>query len=123
MNEKVRISLLEPHILENVILEGVDLDVPDIHQIKEENLQLAHGVPYVILVVSEPHCTITQDALQLTASKEFQQLTKAKALLISNLPHRIIGNFYMKLKRPAIKTKIFNDREKAMSWLRSELKR
>lgn len=123
MKEKFSVSLLEPQIVENIVREGVEVEVVDIQRMKEENLRLTNGKPYVVLVVSEPYSTITQDALQLIASRQFQQLTKAKALLVTNLPHRIIGNFYMKLKRPAIKTKLFNDRDKAMVWLRSELKK
>lgn len=123
MKEKIKFFVIEPQILENVILEGVEIDVPEVNFSKAENLKMSEGKPYVLLITSQPFSTITPEALSLSASKEFKQNTKAKALLVNNLPHRIVGNFYMKLKRPAIKTKLFNDREKAIKWLRRELKK
>jgi len=123
MTDKIRFSVIEPQILENIILENVEIDVPEVNYSKQQNLKMAGEKPYVILIVSQPYSTITPQALNLSASKEFKQLTKAKALLVNNLPHRIVGNFYMKFKKPAIKTRIFNDRDKAIKWLRKELEK
>lgn len=45
---------------------------------------------------------------------------KAEAILISSLPHRILGNFYLKLTQQVNHlhpVKLFKDNEEAIKWL------
>lgn len=121
--KKVICTKIVDGILENRIIESVEVDVKDVYQAKEDNIALTNGKPYCILVNSGKYTTITKEALELSASPDFKQNTIAKALLIQELPHRIVGNFYMRFKKPAIKTKIFTDRDKALKWLDDELKK
>jgi hypothetical protein len=60
--------------------------------------------------------------MQLISAKDYSDKAIAKALLIENLGHRLVGNFYMRVIKPAMKTKIFTDREKALEWLREVIK-
>jgi hypothetical protein len=43
----------------------------------------------------------------------------AVALLISSPLSRVIGNFFMGLNKPVIPTKLFNDKELALAWLKT----
>lgn len=121
--KKVICTKIFDGILENRIIDSVEIDVKDVYQAKEDNLAITNGKPYCILVNSGKYTTISKEALELSASPDFKQNTIAKALLIQELPHRIVGNFYMRFKKPAIKTKIFTDRAKALIWLKGELKK
>jgi hypothetical protein len=47
----------------------------------------------------------------------------AVALYSNNLTLKIIGNLYIKLKRPASPTKFFDDRSKAIQWLKDQMKK
>ena len=48
---------------------------------------------------------------------KIQKYKIAEALLIDNLPVRIIAKFYMKFNKPSGLVKIFNNKEKAINWL------
>jgi hypothetical protein len=109
---------LEPGIIEDNILTGQHIDVEDIHQIREANLKLSGGNQYVVLVSTGGLSTISKEAMQLISAKDYSDKVMAKALLIENLGHRLVGNFYLRVIKPAMKTKIFTDREKALEWLR-----
>lgn len=121
MSDKVEIRVLEPQIIENRIKEGVEISAEDVKSIKKENTRLAEGKNYGVLIKAQPFLSVSKEAMEVNASKEYQNLTRANALLIDGLPQRILGSFYIKFKKPAIKTKLFNDREKAIEWLRREL--
>lgn len=112
------VSEIEPGILENNILAGKHIDVEDIQNIREANLKLSGGKQYVVLVSTGGLSTISKEAMQLISAKDYSDKAIAKALLIENLGHRLVGNFYLKVIKPAMKTKIFTDREKALEWLR-----
>ena len=119
--KKVHISLVEPGIILNRVKENSTLEVEDVELMKKYNMELAGGKPYCVLIISEPLSTVSKEARALASSKEFQQITIAKAFVTNNLGHIAVGNFYIKVNRPAIKTKVFKSEEKAMKWLRSFL--
>ncbi len=119
--EGVSIQKLSNLILENVVHENVELDVVKLHEIKAANTSLIQESKYGVLVDSHPSSTITKEGRELTSSKEFQQRTIAKALLIRSMPHRLVGKIYIKLNKPHITTKIFDDRKKALEWLENQV--
>jgi hypothetical protein len=113
--------LLEPGIIENAIKPGVHLEVKDMLAIKKSNQAIAEGAAYSVLVTSGHLSSISNEARILTASSEFAEGTIAKALLISSMGHRIVGNFYLTVNRPALPTQIFTERQKALDWLRQKV--
>lgn len=46
------------------------------------------------------------------------QYGKADAFVISALPQKITGNFYLKFFKPKVPTKLFTDKQKAIDWLK-----
>lgn len=117
-NDKHSSKLIEPGIIENTIMPGVHIEVNDIQEIKSNNLGISKGRRYVVLVTSGFLSSISKEARELTASKEFVINTLAKAILVENPGHQLIGNFYLNINKPSIKTKLFTDRAKAIRWLR-----
>lgn len=119
--KNVTILLLRPGIIENIIHDHATLEKEDILEMKQINKQLTAGLPYVVLIDSGTYTDITKEARELIASQEFGEKTIAKALFVRSLGHRIVGQFYIKINKPYINTKIFADREKAIEWLASQL--
>lgn len=115
------VRLVSPAIVENIIHDHVTLDTPEIIEIKEVNKQLTGGRPYAVLVDSGKYTSITREGRELSASKDFQQQTTAKALLVHTLSHRIVGRFYIRMNKPYIKTRIFSDRAAAIQWLEKQV--
>ncbi|MBA3972422.1 MAG: hypothetical protein H0X46_09840 [Bacteroidetes bacterium] len=120
--KNVTILLLRPGIIENIIHDYATLEKEDILEIKQINKQLAGGMPYVVLIDSGSFTDINKEARELLSSREFGENTIAKALFVRSLGHRIVAQFYIRINKPYIKTKIFADREKAIDWLDNELK-
>lgn len=119
--DSVTVRLLAPTIVENIIHDNSEIDVEDIRQLKEINKKLTGGVNYAVLVSSGMMTSITPEARELSADKDFQQKTVAKALLIRSLGHRLVCRFYIKVNKPFIKTKIFSDRNEAIKWLKEQV--
>ena len=84
-------------------------------------MKLAGGKKYVVLASSGHLSTISKEAMTLLASKDYHDLIAGKALLLTNFGHKLVGNFYLQVKKPAMPTKIFENREEAMVWLRELL--
>jgi hypothetical protein len=118
--KKIRIQQIEEGIVENYFLSGESIEVDDFLELKKANIELMNNKPYTVLVTAEELTSFTREAREFVASREYVGITIAKALLISGLGQRIIGNFYMKVNKPYIKTRLFSDRTKAIDWLRKE---
>ncbi|MCC6371663.1 MAG: hypothetical protein IT236_11710 [Bacteroidia bacterium] len=119
--EKARLTLLEEGIIEVYFMGDKTIEVADIMEVRRINLNLSEGRPYAVLVESEDMTSYSRETRELLASKGFMGLTKAKALVFKNLAQRIIGNFYLHVNKPHIKTRLFNDRRKAIIWLKREI--
>lgn len=57
------------------------------------------------------------DARNASASKEGSVFKKADAFIIHSLPQKIIANGYLKINKPAVPTKFFNEVDKAKEWI------
>jgi hypothetical protein len=121
ITESATIRLIAHGIIENIINDNGTLEIENVLEIKEVNKKLSNGQPYAVLVDSGMYGTISKEARELLASKEFAETTIAKALLVRSLGHRIVGKFYIRINKPFIPTKIFSDREEAINWLSLQL--
>lgn len=119
--EKAEAFKLEGIIIENILKEDTTLEPDDVRKIKEMNLSLCEGKPYALIVDPKAGSTITPEARTVLASKEMAGLNIAKAILIYNQKQKIIGNIYLKINKPSVKTRIFTDREKALVWLKHQI--
>lgn len=115
--------MLAENILENFVHDHSTIDVEDVLEMKKHNKAITQGQPYCVLVTTGMITTITKEARELAAGKEFKQQTVAKAILVHSIGHRLVARIYMKVNQPHITTRIFSDREEAMAWLRAELKK
>lgn len=62
---------------------------------------------------------LTPDARDNAKDIEHDSPVAASAIIVKNLPSRIIANFYVKVVRPRINHKIFGNVADAAKWLKS----
>jgi hypothetical protein len=120
---KCRIRLIEPNLIENFVLDHSYIQVDDILEAKRINQELANDQPFVALLTFGKMTEVSQKAREQIANKEHRQNVEAKAILVDNIGHRLLGNFYLYVNKPHIRTKLFTDRQVALKWLRLELKK
>lgn len=65
----------------------------------------------------EPLVDLEPEVRAWASSPEGNKRTIADALLISSLPHKLMGNFYIRYNKPVKPTRIFSSRENALNWL------
>jgi len=119
--EKFDSVLVEEGIIEIVVKEAVQIEVEDLYLIKEANIEVMGDRKYCVIVTSHFLSSISKEARELVASKEYSMNTIAKALIVNSIGQQMVGNFYLKVNRPHIKTKLFSERNKAIEWLRKQL--
>jgi hypothetical protein len=117
-----KMNVYEDGFVDFIVKKDTLVEAKDFWQSKEMSVNYMPGKKFYVLVESEGLFQITMGARDLGASKEYSDHMAAVALYSSNLSLKIIGNLYIKLKRPASPTKFFDDRNKAVQWLREQMK-
>ncbi len=119
--KKIHINLLNKRLVENIMLEGEEIEVEDMREVKKHNLIATQGEKYAVLIVTSDFVGVSKAARELLAGGEIATNTVAYGFLIKNFAQRIVGNYYLRVNKPKTPTKLFTDRLKAIKWLRQEL--
>jgi hypothetical protein len=119
--EKVEAFKLEGVIIENIIKEGVTLEVSDVVKIKEINLRLCENKNYALLVDAKAGSTINDEARSMLASAELAHFNMAKAVILYTQKQKILGNIYLRVNKPHVNTRLFTNRAKALKWLKLQI--
>jgi len=116
--DKVRFQEIETNIIENVVLENVKLEVQDFYEMAEANTIVSRGEPFCLLLEFEPFASVSKEYMEIAKSFGKSDGLMGTAMLTKNLAHKIAGDVYLKIRRPANLTKLFRSKELAVSWLK-----
>lgn len=105
----------------NVIIGTIKVDLMDINVIKdivELRLKVTEDFkPYPFLVNIRDVKNSTKEVRDFLASKKAAERVTVTALLIDSMVSAAIGNFFMRISKPPVPTKIFTDEGEAIKWL------
>jgi len=121
--DKVIIELLDSNLLLISLKENITIEGEDVLEIKKHNLDLMKGNNYAIVFDSGHYTSVSKEARELMTSSKVEKNRVASAFIIYSLSQKILGNFYLKVNKPNVPTKLFSDKEKAITWIKEELKK
>jgi hypothetical protein len=86
------------------------------------SLELVNGTPFYLLVDARNILSNMSHGARayLTNKKEFQELNIAQAIIVNNMPTKILANFYMKFYKQPSPVKLFEDFNEGKTWLLSQ---
>ena len=95
------------------------MDVELLLEIKNISENNHHHAKSCILIEGVGFFNVKKEVRKLGADKKFSSRALAVACYTKNPSLLLIGELYNKINKPAVVTKMFTDREKAMHWLKS----
>ncbi len=104
-------------IIRIVYKDDHEFNINDAKEGLAELEKITHGKEVPILKIPGKYSSIDSDARKFISSEEGMKCSKAEAFVTTFLPHRIIGNFYMKINSPEKPTSFFDTEKKAVEWL------
>ncbi len=114
------VSIREDGILHVEFYEGIEFELEECKELVKKEGILTNGRKAPALHVIGRYAEFSEEVKHYSAD-EGTKFTCAEAYVITSLAHRLIGNFYLKINKPKVPTKIFTDKEKAIDWLRGYL--
>ena len=109
----------ESNILRMNIMEGADIDLNE----SKNNLNafdaISQGNSYSLMLDARTNWNTSKEAREYTAKEESKRDIIGRAILVKSLSSRLFAHFYIKFNHLHSTTRIFNNEEKAIAWLRS----
>ncbi len=115
-------ELIEEGVVYVVYKDKVDIELKDVIETRVISNQLAGGHPYVSIYESGPETIITKEAREISSKNGDIANRKALAIVVSNLAHRLIVNFFINMNKHIYPMKAFNTKEEAIKWAKQHLK-
>ncbi|MCA0431063.1 MAG: hypothetical protein LCH32_11250 [Bacteroidetes bacterium] len=112
-----KVELLKNSIIRVVLYENSTIDFDESYRMNKAIGELSNFKEALVLVVAETGAVITAEARNFSASEQGQAYSIAEALVVTNLAHKIIANFYLKINKPIKPCKVFNAEIDAVNWL------
>ncbi|MBK9283548.1 MAG: hypothetical protein IPM51_04430 [Sphingobacteriaceae bacterium] len=114
------------HVHENALVEFLikkdcRLTENDIWLSRNLSMNYLPGKKFFVLTEAEGAFNPTPGARSAGASKEYSKHVSALALCSNQTVLKILGNLFVQINKPAVKTKFFDDRDKALTWLNQQM--
>jgi hypothetical protein len=88
-------------------------------QMREVFSKLSGGKPTGFIFSADEGFSITKEARENWKNIQHNNPIKAYAIIIANLPQRLVANFFLAMYRPTVTAKLFKTEEEGAAWLRS----
>lgn len=116
--QSARAKVISPDTLFLEVHEGETLTVTESHEIAQWARSQFKG-KYKVLTLPRENAQIEAEVRNYLTAKDRSEYVVADAIVITNLPHRLLADFYMKFNRPDIPTRFFKSYDEALQWLKS----
>src|SRR5438309_261243 len=97
------------------------LEPEDLWLARKQSLEYTPDKKFCVLMEAQDFFQIGTETRRVGASFEYSRDLTAVALCSNNLSLKILGSLYIKINKPPVPTKFFDDRIKAEEWLKSFL--
>jgi hypothetical protein len=105
-------------LIEFLVKENVTLQAEDVWESRDLSVNYIPGKKFYVLFEGDEDAVISGEARRAGASEEYTKHVSALALYSNKAYERIIGSLFLKINKPKVPTEFFDDREKAIAWLR-----
>ena len=120
--KKAIVFLRSDGIVQINIKENVDeLSLDDFIEIVEAIGIVGGGIKRPILSVANGYINVEKEARGFSAGEAGTIYTIADAFVLNSFALKLIGNFYLKIDKPIVPTKMFTNTDYAVQWLKTFL--
>jgi hypothetical protein len=98
-----------------------EIEVQHVKLIVDTLEELGSGKKFPLLITVDEYVLPTPEARAYIATPGSNPFAMAEAYVIRSFPQKLVGNVYLSFNKPARPTRLFNDEEKAVEWLKTFL--
>lgn len=109
-------------LIEFKVKKNITLQEKDVWESRDLSVNYMPNKKFRVLMEAEENFDVSGDARRAGASEEYAKHVAALALYSNKLHETIIGNLFLRINKPIVPTKFFDNRNKALEWLKNVVK-
>ena len=109
----------EDDILLVKMKEGINLGEKEMELLLQDAVELTSPNKYFAIIDTTVVYDSTPEARDFYSESDYSKYRYADAFIVNSLPMRLLVNFFIVFNKPKIPTKMFNNRESALTWIHS----
>ena len=118
------VSLGEDQIVRVMFKKKAEITQESFHILFDVFRDMISGVPYAYIYYAEDgSATVTDDGRRFAKDEEFSFPKICNAVIVTNLAHKLIANFYLKFNKPNYPFKVFSKMADALKWCKQQQKK
>lgn len=117
----LRVCLHQNGLKEITVKKDCIAQPEDVWESYEQTQKLMPLNNYFVLLEGEENSDASAEARRAVASEKYGERVKALALVSNRLVVNILGNLFMKVNRPKVTTRFFEDKAVAIKWLEARM--
>lgn len=103
------------------VFKDAHITLEEMKTVEKALFEIANNQPFrVIMDMRNKYIRFDNDARNYAAKAPITKLFIAEAILLNNLPTRLLYNFYLKFDKPDYSIKAFSTMQPAIEWLMSK---
>ncbi|MES2567693.1 MAG: hypothetical protein V4565_12550 [Bacteroidota bacterium] len=106
-------------LIEFKVKKNTKLQESDVWESRDMSVNYLPEKKFFVLFEGEEDADVSGDARRAGASEEYTKHVAALALYSSKTYEIILGSLFLKINRPKVPTKFFDNRDEAILWLKS----
>ena len=114
---------MDEGILHIYLKAGSEIKLSDAGLIVEAMGKLGEGKKLPVLIDAGEFTSIDKEVRIFSASEESNIYTLADAIAYYSLAQKLVADFYVKYNKPAVPTKVFANKDEAVDWLKTFIKK
>ena len=115
--DKFIIYILDDKIIKIVTKEHTEIEVEDILKLQEAKYKLIGDKKHCVLFIPPRSGVMSKEARETASGEIANKNALAKAVVFKNLGMRIFINFFIRVNKPIVEHKIFENENDALEWL------
>lgn len=108
-------------LIEFNIKKNVTLQETDVWTSRDQSVDYIPGKKFLVLFEGEENANISGDARRAGASIEYSKHVAALAMYSPKSYEKIMGSLFLKINKPIVPMRFFDDRDEAIAWLRKQV--
>jgi len=114
----VEISLDEERVLLIKFKNKVDVDIEEAKKIMSLSYDIVEKTPFYLIVdARDVLSSVDHDSRKFMSEHEINKINIAQAIIVNNMPIRLLANFYLKFYKHSHPMKVFTDINEARKWV------
>lgn len=107
---------IENGVLYFIYKKDTELDLEAAKKVVEDRISLQRGTPYPVICDIRGLKNVDKTARDYLA-REGSTLVKAVALIMDSPAYQFMANFYLKVSKPSVPTRMFSKMEEALAFV------